>query len=410
MGAAQCWAFQGTFSGIAFSCTGLDGCFSGTDDIATFGTFTGITLNCEALSKSFGVGSFLGRAENCTATDSSFSGEMVFGDIMTGIVLNCTATTESFCNRMDFNGTAKNCTAGNNSFAGGVVTGSVGANAIIENCEAGIQSFGSNGFSGLGINLTAGANSFCRVNTGTVDGTLYNIIVTGGEMSRGTISGRFVNVTSTGDMFGQFGGTFSGYAENCQSSGGAIVVASTGIISGTMINCSGGSNSFAGHLGGILVGQGITTTAILRECSATGTNHFGSSTGGGTVPIMEGRLIDCEGDQYGSGAVWAATSYIDRCRSLNVNGGFSGVTAMDGMILRCQKNIVVTSLTGDACFLGALTLLMYYCVAENAAAGASLGGGATMTFDHCSFNKAPVPVNNIAVPNNTVDVAVLTFN
>ena len=128
----------------------------------------------------------------------------------------------------------------------------------------------------------------------------------------------------------QSGASISGHLERCigtaQAFGGCTVYGCD--ISGTLIDCEGGDNSFA-------MGKAIKAGAVLKRCSS-GAMSFGSYAGSGT--------------DYGS---VEATAILEDCVSTGNGGGNGGCfgqghasCALAGSLVRCRIGTVANYAAG----------------------------------------------------------------
>ena len=219
----------------------------------------------------------------------------------------------------------------------GAGTISVTANDVfLKGIDVGSKSFAlSTNLSSIVVeNCKGGNNSFGS--TGIASGTFIDCEA-GTFSFGGTSSGIFRNCKATSDSFGR-NGTASGTFIDCV--GGGTCFSYAGNASGRFINCEGGSSSFGG---------GGTASGTFINCRGTG-SAFGNS-----IATASGIFTNCQANGAGFGSYGTASGTFTNCQANSAGFGERGTAS--GVFNSC---IGGTNSFGNGSG-GVLSGKLYYC-------------------------------------------------
>jgi hypothetical protein len=185
-----------------------------------------------------------------------------------------------------------------------------------------------------GMSLTA-TMYYCESPLGSFQGDNEN--TAGGT---GVLSGNLYHCVGGSESFAgctAFGANITGYLEDCI--GGNFSFAMGKAISGTLIRCTGGTNSFAGWAGGSNTYYG-SISGKLTDCVAAGSYSFAQ---GHASHQITGQLIRCRNNRVGTQINLGNESYT----TTFVNTPIIAVTVDSTPTL---SDLTVTSVSNDAAF------------------------------------------------------------
>lgn len=225
--------------------------------------------------------------------------------------------------------------------------------------------------------------------TGLASLVLENCIGGDNSFKAAIVSGTFINCTGGTDAFGG-ANTASGIFINC--TGGDNSFAGTGTASGTFTNCTGGTSAFGGFgvnasgtftncTGGQYAfgGGGGTASGTFRRCTAS--NY---SFGGGGSGTANGTFIDCEGLTQAFGGDGTAGGIFVNCIGGDeaFGGGENGGNIASGNFQNCKA--------GDNAFGGGdngggtASGVFNNCVSGSGGFGGGDTGVGSGTFTNCT--------------------------
>jgi hypothetical protein len=206
---------------------------------------------------------------------------------------------------------------------------------------------------GNNLNVTANDVRVKGISVGTQSFTVGNNLTlqifedcVGGNNSfnNTTVSGTFINCTGESNSFASNSlgsSTANGTFINCQGGTSSFGSGGSGsVASGLFVNCI---CSGAGVNGGF--GGGNLASGTFIDCESTSTNGgFGGRTGGGISGTASGTFTNCIGGptSFGGGSGSTATGKFYQCRLTSASSTFQTVTGT-GLMRECidgNNNIV----------------------------------------------------------------------
>lgn len=244
-----------------------------------------------------------------------------------GIFYDTHAST--FLARVTLTGLFNYCVGGDSSFASNPTGAASNITGTMTYCVGGENSYASsiNAGSAAG-NITGRLEDCIALATNTFSSSLSG--------AGGTISGTLINCRATDFSFSSTGtggspGVISGTLINCAGGDASFASGTTnlGTISGTLRGCIGNTICFcSASTRSAISGSGITSTALLYDCIATGEGSFCSTQQAGSVQSagnIAGKLFNCislgilsfsSASSGGAGSI-TSTAILQGCKGIS---------------------------------------------------------------------------------------------